>query len=418
MKKSWLINSALVLVTLTLGCLGIEYTFRWMLFGGHEAFAHLRNPTMYAPIIKQENEDFRTADYWKLHNLFKGNLSTKLPQELLGWNGFFNKETLVHVQKAKQGKRQPVLFYGDSFAMCVDTVDCFEDILNADSTFAKDHFLMNYGVGGFGSDQIYLLFNETVNEFNDPFVVFSLLTTDMDRSMLAVRERQKPYFEVSDTGLVLKGTPITQSPKAFFEENPPDITSYLWNKFKYSDISPFEPDHKLPGRMRQEEMELNTLLLEKAFRKLKKQGENYVVVIFYPEHHKGPDWRLTFLRDLCAQNDVPYICDMDLMHGDTTATDFRPGKYNIIGDGHPTSHLNRLLSMELKKYILHPKYRQEVAERNAHWKTRFPSKRVVSYYEQTIRNSPDWLLGIQQSAEKQGRPLDSLILENAVYMAN
>ncbi len=398
-RKNRIINISLLILTTVIMLVLAEYAFRLILFSDSEIFAYLRNPYYYSDHIKHENEDFYNENYWKLNYLLNGNFNVENPNPLLGWTGFFGKKTLDHRDwKAAKGKR-PVLLYGDSFAMCVDSVECFEDILNRDSAFASDNFLMNYGVGGYGVDQIYLLFKNTVDKFENPFVIFSLLTTDMDRSMLNVRDAQKPYFVLNDEGLELQGVPITLSSKEFFEQNPPDIKSYLWNKFKSSTLYTSEQNKEIETEYIAKMKELNKAILMEVFRKLKELNTNYVVLIFHPVHLPDYGWRLTFLRELCRENEVPYICDLDVRKADNNYSKYNQYRYAIMEDGHPTSYSNVLISNELKQYILDPEYRK------------------VLYYKERILFSPEWLETVKLKAIKNGISLDSMINMDAKYMA-
>lgn len=187
-------NIALLAASIVITLILAEYIFRFILFSKIKMFESLRVPSYYVPHINCKDEDFHTVDYWKLNYLFKKDFNIEHPHPILGWTGKFSKKTLEHYNQDKLNDKRPVLLFGDSFAMCIDSVECFEEILNRDTTFSSGHYLLNYGVGGYGIDQIYLLFNATVDSFNNPFVIFSFFTTDMDRSMLYVRDAQKPLL--------------------------------------------------------------------------------------------------------------------------------------------------------------------------------------------------------------------------------
>lgn len=136
--------------------------------------------------------------------------------------------------------KRKILICGDSYIMCQnDSIQCFDEVLNADTTFNKNNILLNYGVGGYGVDQIYLLFANTIDKFEKPFVIFSIMPTDMDRSLLSVRTGQKLYFTEEGDSLKLNGIPIDSVPDHFFEENQPQITSYLLNRFTHSKLNPY-----------------------------------------------------------------------------------------------------------------------------------------------------------------------------------
>ncbi|MBL0020790.1 MAG: hypothetical protein IPP17_31250 [Bacteroidetes bacterium] len=44
--------------------------------------------------------------------------------------------------------------------------------------------------------------------YQKPLVVFGLLTTDLDRTILPARSGQKPYYDIENGKLTLKGLPV------------------------------------------------------------------------------------------------------------------------------------------------------------------------------------------------------------------
>ncbi|MBL4710213.1 MAG: hypothetical protein JKY48_17415, partial [Flavobacteriales bacterium] len=149
-----------------------EVLFRTILFSDTNLLDSLRVPEYYSDHIKNEEDAFYNDNYWKLNYLFRKPINFESPHPLLGWTGKFYWKSLDHFEQDSVKNKRPILLYGDSFAMCIDSVKCFEDYLNHDKAFIKNHFLLNYGVGGYGVDQIYLLLNETVDRFNKPFIIF------------------------------------------------------------------------------------------------------------------------------------------------------------------------------------------------------------------------------------------------------
>lgn len=352
MNKSKFINFILVLFSVVVTLVAAEFIFRSVLFGKNPRFEFLRDPSRYALYYRDGSEDFYNEDYWKLNYLFGRGFEMNDPHPLLGWTGFFDKNTYDHRQSDNTETKRPVLLYGDSFAMCVDSVECFDDILNGDSVFSKEHVLLNYGVGGYGTDQIYLLFHETVQKYKNPYVVFSLLTTDLDRSMLSARDGQKPYFISKNGEMALQGTPITMKSSEYFDENRPEITSYLWNRLVNTSLLSLVKTET--GRLQYIEKikEINTLILNKTFEELKTLHTDYVVLIFQPAWHNPDDWRLLFLREICEKNDVPYICDVDIRKKAMHENSLEAQKLFIPNDGHPTSLANKIVSNEIKTLVM------------------------------------------------------------------
>ena len=128
MKKSVFVKLLVFAFSLFLSLLIAELVFRWMVFGTNLKFQHLRNPGLYA----SETSD----DYWKLYYRLDGFYKPpKNPQPVLGFISRFDRITLDHDNIDSLKNKRPVLLYGDSFAQCIDTVECFQHILNRDSSF-------------------------------------------------------------------------------------------------------------------------------------------------------------------------------------------------------------------------------------------------------------------------------------------
>ena len=290
-----------------------EIGFRAFLFSDAPLFSKLREPSIYAKIYPDDFSQIFSDDYWKLYYLFGGSEKPpKNPHPLLGWVGDFDRETLTHNQTGQIKKRRPVLLYGDSFAQCVEA-DCFQDQLNQDSTFAKDHYFLNYGVGGFGVGQIYTLFTETVNKYEKPFVVFSLMTRDLERTPLTNRIGQKLYFEIENGNLAQKGTPINSDPKQFFDKNRPKITSYIFRLFK-SRI--FKSDHLSKNETcsyKEKIRTLNSNIIQQTIKELKEKDLDFVFLVFNPLYQGKGDWRQVWLRDILEKEQVPYLFTLDIL---------------------------------------------------------------------------------------------------------
>lgn len=393
-----------------------EYAFRKVLFSDSNAFKSIRYAGYYSGHLSEAHEEFFNETFWKLNYLFNRSFNITSPHPLLGWVGSMDMETLQHHEAGKMNGRRPVLLYGDSFAQCVDSTICFDEYLNRDSVFTRSHYLLNFGVGGYGVDQTYLMFRETAPKFQNPFVIFSLLTTDMDRCMLGVRDAQKPFFKLERDSLVLRGTPITLSSEAYFEENPPRITSYLWQRLKSSRVWPFKQDEADVQSYIDDMKRLNKAILESAFRELNRLNIDFVVLIFHPEHHPADEWRLGFIREVCESNNVPYLLDREIRNEEVKDGPYDPHKYAIKGDGHPTSYSNILVSDIIKELVL-------LAElRNRMYIDPVPGNQLglllsISDYKKYIYENADWLSHVREKAASRNMSLDTMVMMDALYMA-
>ena len=357
-RRSTLIKIALLLGSTLLALCMAEWVFRKVLFGENPAFAALRDPGKYS-------DPFNEADNWKLYYLFGGEYHPpEHPHPLLGWIGDFGPKSLMHNRINEVHGRRPVLLYGDSYAQCMPEVSCFQDILNADTAFSREHYLLNYGVGGFGVDQIALLCENTVQRYERPVVVFSLMTTDLDRTPLDWRTGQKPLFTEVDDALHLTGIPIDPDPAHYIATHGVGIRSYLWRRFLFSNanILPQGATDRLLSktRHRKEKVALNTRILERVVDSLRTRDIPFLFVVFHyltPEQpefmvSREDNWRDQMLRAFLEDRHVPYIWSKDVIRRDPAWTGSNLDRYMIMSNGHPTTYLNELIANEMKLMVL------------------------------------------------------------------
>ncbi|MBL7962794.1 MAG: hypothetical protein JNM31_03020 [Flavobacteriales bacterium] len=412
------LTNVLVLCFSTVLVLGVsEWAFRLMLFGGSPAFQWLRDAGAYA-------DPFNEADHWKLYYLFGGEYGPpEHPHPRLGWRGAFQPKSLVHDDARQVGERRPVLLYGDSYAQCMPEVECFQGLLNSDSTFAQAHYLLNYGVGGYGVDQIALLCESTFQRYDRPFVIFSLMVSDMDRSPLDWRTGQKPYFTLKDEGLELKGVPIDPDPAHYIATHGPGIRSYLWRRFLHGPANVLPPswNDRLKGHsaITAYKIELNTRILDRVVDQLRSSGVDFVFVVF---HYLTPDqtewmvgrednWRDRMLRDFLDERNVPHIWSKDLILQDSAWTGDNLERYMLLDNGHPTTYFNALIAREMKKSVLAapppgsslvdgPRTYADVAREMA----------------ETIRRDTTWSRQVKEKARAHGQTFEERLRDEAWYM--
>lgn len=328
--------------------IAIEIMLRLVIFGHVDFFANeLRRPKLYANWLHE--------NYWKLHVTMDGRFKPpKTPHPLLGWVGSFDRETLFHHQAAEVGEKRPVLLYGDSFAACVTKLK-FQDLLNSDPDFSKNHFLLNYGVGGYGVDQIYLLLKNTVPLYNNPIVILSFMTLNLDRSIMSFRTGQKPCFRLNNGVVRQMKTKIDSNPYRYLELNPPQIRSYFLSLLSTtSGVLEQKPDLE-------EIKAVNRYLIRESVSFLRSHDASFIVVVFHPNTKDSPltiadpevSWRSDFIYTTLSDFHAPHISTRDLIRSDADTKGQRLfSDYFIENDGHPTDLYNRLVADEIKKFVL------------------------------------------------------------------
>ncbi|MEL7060924.1 MAG: hypothetical protein AAGN46_12955 [Acidobacteriota bacterium] len=343
-------NLALAALATGLTLAAAEIAFRVALFQfeGEAFFATQRKPGLYA--------DYSSHDaYWKLQYRWQKRYPPPDdPHPLLGWAAGFDRTTYLHDEAHALAGRRPVLLYGDSFAQGVPGVPRFQEILGARSSFAHEHQLLNYGVGGYGLDQIVLLMEQSLDLYDDPFVVLSFMLYDLDRSVLSVRTGQKPYFDLVDGELELRNVPIPPDPHRFFAENSPRIASYLWRRFLYRT---HQPPNLVIARLRGEKPKrrhkerLNGAILERALVAIEARDLDAAIVVFHPQAFLAgyPDWRDGWLRARLADVEIPVLWSNEVLRRGAPEAEL----FDLVikGNGHPTALSNRLIADEIERWV-------------------------------------------------------------------
>ncbi|MSR63406.1 MAG: SGNH/GDSL hydrolase family protein [Planctomycetes bacterium] len=177
-------------------------------------------------------------EFWQLRARLASeppSAAARLSDERVGWLGERFDRDLVHVDEPGLGARTPVLLFGDSYAHCVEPAGpCWQGLLER-SELAPRFALLNYGVGGYGLDQTYLLMRLVLPRFQAraPVVVIGILVDDdLDRCYLALRDAPKPYFTLQGGDLMLHPPEARDTP-SFLRAHPLEIHSYLWRLFTF-----------------------------------------------------------------------------------------------------------------------------------------------------------------------------------------
>ncbi len=274
-------------LALLLGCVtafvGAELGLRHLLFGSsvpaQRMGKSLRQELLYVPSSSDE-------DYWKLQVLLDRSVQLwpPNPDPLLGWTGSVQPRTYRHPDQARLRGRRPVLLYGDSNAQCMTPQsDCFQGLLER-SGLGETHMLVNYGVGGYGLDQIYLMMRSSLDHFAglDPIVIVSfLIDDDLERSALPFRCWPKPRFYVRDAALI-EPEPVQTDTLQYLADNPPAIRSYLQRLLTFGRM-PTEGRPLTDGAALAERKELNRALLEAIQSELEARSLEHFFFLFYLE---------------------------------------------------------------------------------------------------------------------------------------
>lgn len=308
----------------------------------------LRQPSLWAD---QKNDTL----YWTLDVKWSGpeqrQRTPNCPDDLLGWvkheitPGTYEHSIAQHIQD-----RRPVLLYGDSFAHGVTKPPGKFIRLFNQTELGDSHALINYGVGGYGTDQAYLLCKESLPLFEDrnPIVIFSVLVDDnLDRMALEYRCWPKPRLSV-DRGLLSIRRPPTTDGDVFLDEESIRPFSWISQFLKNSPTAFGEPPRSRLNkeqRLDDEKRAIFKAMMVDLKADMKAKDIEWFVMIFLgrlaaisPKPH---DWRETFVISTLKELEIPYVNTRPDMYALINEHGLLPKDLFIL-KGHGLNHLNKV----------------------------------------------------------------------------
>ena len=252
--------------------------------------------------------------YWKLVHRWK---TSEAPSYMpphdprLGWT-WWNVEpgTYRHIDEVGLAGRRPVLLFGDSYSACLTSPEeCFQGLMER-SPLADELLLLNYGVCGYGFDQIYLLVDAALDRHLEqaPIVVVGVLVDDdLNRSLLSLREYPKPRLRVVDGELAEPQTAVPTREEYLAELSGLPAS---WALALVRGLSRKDP-LVIPGSPEQREMgELNRHIVRAIVTRLREREVQFFFLLFHTADSFGSwgdiDWRQRMLVEEFEALEAPW----------------------------------------------------------------------------------------------------------------
>src|SRR6185436_3430988 len=208
-----------------------------------------------------------------------------------------------------------ILFLGDSFTAGLTPKNTIPSLLERRLQGWK---VLNFGVPGYGLDQMYLLLRSVIDDFDRPHVIVGIFYNDLDRLLFEVQMSVKPWFELRDGALIERGVPIDAEAATWPSTHGPRTWLYTvraargaldklfarpWVIEHYFWLHPSET----AGR-RDEKKALTRALLRAIKAECVRRNVGLSVVLFpYREHLIQEGWYAPFMRDLLRQESIEYL---------------------------------------------------------------------------------------------------------------
>lgn len=333
------IRALLVLSAFALSLGIVEYGARWGL--AHSRSSHLGDPSAYFNPLCDE-------DYWRAlrRGRFGADLHRVGPNDhdaKLGWvpakNSLDTSGALS--SPSNPGTTKTIALFGDSYIF--GTTPPGTRISDVLSTLRPDTRVLNFGVGGYGLDQIILRVEDRAKTLSPgDHVVVGILTTDIDRAVLKVRDAPKPWFALQADGSLTLHLPPEGDVSTWFATHPVTAKSLLWSRLQRtlnltaSQGGECEMDTK---------KRLTHALLERLAKTCtQSQFSCRLLLLHRPtDIENGSDWRSSTIK---RSSSLP-VLDSSQWFLDETA-DWR----RFYGsDRHPSTHGNALIAAGLDRSL-------------------------------------------------------------------
>jgi len=308
-KRAAVLNCNVALVSMLIFApLAGELFFRTAIFLEVDFF---RNPRLYTGWLDDD-------DHWKLR--YQWRAPTKHVEVFgyvidpdLGWAppaSAKNPLGILAEQPYQAAPEQPaVLFYGDSYVHGMPPTPIAQRVPQQLDGLLPDHPVYNYGVVGYGIDQTLLRYRKTHAGFENPYIILGIFTVNIDRAFLKVREAPKPYFDIEDEQLQLKGVPVAPDMESWLDDNPLTMKSFLL-AFLTQKYRLFAGNYQVSelAYKQQAKKKLARKILEAMVADAKNNEHPLLVVLFYPKwEFNYTGWRETLLRNVLDEYDAAYI---------------------------------------------------------------------------------------------------------------
>jgi len=240
----------------------------------------------------------------------------------------------------KPAARRRVVVLGDSWT--------FGEQVSDDETYAaqlsrvlRDIEVLNFGVHGYGHDQMLIYLQEEALNYHPDLVIVGFEHFDIYRNLLSFRDFAKPRYVLDGTRLVLTHSPVP-SPESVLRSEPYrvkllDGAALLYQSYRW-----------LTGDWERDARRITTAILSELVRSVLAVG---AVPLFVDLGFGGED---VFFSDLCndINNSLPTPARLRCISARAAlAQRAAQGEQMAIG-GHPSPEAHRTIAHVIRDYLV------------------------------------------------------------------
>jgi hypothetical protein len=200
------------------------------------------------------------------------------------WVGKFstNRNGLRGVKEYTYDKvfhRKRIIIIGDSYVMGAENNDneIFPFLLGE---MLPNYDVLNFGVGGYGHDQMLLKLKEEGVRYNPDIVILLYLSCDNSRNLLTFRDYAKPRYVLKNNKLLLTNVPISPPGeiirKDYLHSYFLDLISFITYRIKFE-----------TGSMYIEETQITKAIIKEMKRVCSQMKAEFIIVVFANDIDNG-----------------------------------------------------------------------------------------------------------------------------------
>ena len=304
--------------------------------------AHLDNPGNY--VDPYCDEDYHKLRFlWGAQGALRSGRNSQHPR--YGWvpvgPGMYEPGGQPGGYQPNSIEGPRIAIFGDSFVAGVDPTLSPERISSQLAELLPRGIVADYSGVGYGLGQIYMRFSDVLAspDQKPDLAIVGIFLGDIDRVVERFRAGPKPYFELRDDSLVLKGVPITVTPEEWLNQNPPEIRSFSLAlvRRRIDRLRGLGGGPEADCR-RTQKRQIAQRLIQRMINEAAAVGTELVFLpIFGVPHLSRTSWREDFLRSTFDEEGATYL--------DTKAVFIQAGRAESGGVGDfyyppPNGHFN------------------------------------------------------------------------------
>ena len=250
-------------------------------------------------------------------------------------------------------ERPKTWFFGDSFIAGVVAPE--NSIPARFEVETRERQALNYGVSGFGLDQIWLRYRQESRNIPAGAPVFiGILSNDLDRSVLSYFYALKPVFRRTADGYQLVPPPAEKDIPAALENTPAPLWSYAVALLRsVAELAATGFDRSEVNCNAAEKRAVNAYLIDAIITEAKLRGHVLRWILFdsFAAFYKPANWRYDFMKESLDRRGQIYLDTLNVLSCAAQKANTPPETFFIRVGGHLETDGNRVIARALAAMV-------------------------------------------------------------------